>query len=229
MMTAEFKNNIFDLLNETKSAGVKLIAVTKTVDVKIINDAISCGITDIGENKVQELLSKYDELLKENLSIHFIGKLQTNKVKYIIDKVSLIHSVDNLKLAETINKYAKAIDKIQDILVQVNISKEESKSGIDASEVENFLTELSKMSNIRVRGLMCIPSPEIVFGENAHYFTNMHKMLVDINAKKLDNINMDVLSMGMSGDYKTAIKCGSTMVRVGTKIFGKRNYTEVQP
>lgn len=226
-MTEEFKNNIHELICETSSAGVKLIAVTKTVDVEVINDAISCGITDIGENKVQELISKYDYLLKDNLTIHFIGKLQTNKVKYIIDKVDLIHSVDNIKLAETINKYAANINKVQDILVQVNISNEDSKSGIQADELEAFLQQLSNLSNIKVRGLMCIPSPEVVYGENAEYFISMNKMLVDINGKKLDNIFMDVLSMGMSNDYKTAIKCGTTMVRVGTKIFGKRNYTEV--
>ncbi len=228
MMTADFVQNIKDLIDETKAKGVELIAVTKTVDAETINDAIKCGITHIGENKVQELLSKYDYLLKENLTIHLIGKLQTNKVKYIIDKVDFIHSVDSIKLAETIDKYAKKIDKIQDILIQINISGEESKSGISPSELAEFLTEISKLSNLRVRGLMCIPAPETFFGENEPYFNNMHKMFVDINDKKIDNINMDILSMGMSNDYKTAINCGATMVRIGTKIFGKRNYTEVQ-
>ncbi len=224
----ELSETVKSLMQETVSKGVKLIAVTKTVPVETINCAIDYGITDIGENKVQELLEKFDYLKKDNLNIHFIGKLQTNKVKYIIDKVCLIHSVDSLKLAKTIDKYANSIDKIQDILVQVNISGEESKGGISVSEVETFLKEISQFTNLNVRGLMCIPAPETFYGENAPHFTAMHKMLVDINSKKLDNISMDVLSMGMSNDYKTAIDCGSTMVRVGTKIFGKRNYTEVQ-
>ncbi len=227
-MTAEFVQNIENLLNETKKAGVELIAVTKTVGVEAINDAISCGVKHIGENKVQELLSKYDQLNKDGLSIHFIGKLQTNKVKYIIDKVDLIHSVDSIKLAQTIDKCAKKINKVQEVLVQVNISAEETKSGISPLEIDEFLKEMSEFSNLKVRGLMCIPAPETFFGENESYFNDMHKMFVDINAKKLDNINMDILSMGMSNDYKTAIKCGTTMVRIGTKIFGKRNYTEVQ-
>ena len=226
-MTTEFACNIKQILNETTSNGVKLIAVTKTVPVEVINDAISCGVTAIGENKVQELLSKYESLDKENLEIHLIGKLQTNKVKYIIDKVDLIHSVDNLKLANTIDKHASLCGKVQDILVQVNISREDSKGGVLPEELFDFVCQLSDLANIRVRGLMCIPSVEVVKGENARYFLDMKKMLVDINDKKLDNINMDILSMGMSGDYKTAIECGSTMVRIGTKIFGKRNYTEV--
>lgn len=225
----EFELNIKALIDETASKKVKLIAVTKTVDVETINRAIDCGITDIGENKVQELVDKFDSLKKDNLNIHFIGKLQTNKVKYIIDKVCLIHSVDSIKLASTIDKYAKNIGKIQDVLVQVNISKEESKSGVSVEELFSFLEELSKLSNINVRGLMCIPSPETFSGENSVYFNDMYKLFVDINNKKLDNINMDILSMGMSGDYKTAIECGTTMVRIGTKIFGKRNYnTEVK-
>ena len=228
MMTAEFVQNINDLLAETKAGGVELIAVTKTVDVDRINDAISCGITHIGENKVQELLSKYDDLKKDNLSIHFIGTLQTNKVKYIIDKVDLIHSVDSIKLAQTINKCAEKIGKVQEILVQVNISGEESKSGIAPFEIYDFLKEISGFSNLKVRGLMCIPAPETFFGENKPIFNDMYKMFVDINDKKIDNIYMDILSMGMSDDYKTAIGCGATMVRIGTKIFGKRNYMEVQ-
>lgn len=216
--------NVREVLEEAKKSDVKLIAVTKTVPVEIINEAISYGITAIGENKVQELLGKYEELNKEKLEIHLIGRLQTNKVKYIIDKVDLIHSVDSFKLASTIDKYAKNIGKIQDILVQVNVSDEESKGGIPVDDIERFLCEIAAFENIRIRGLMCIPAPEKVYGDNAKHFEFMHKMLVDINSKKLDNINMDILSMGMSGDYQTAMKHGSTMIRVGTRIFGKRNY-----
>ena len=226
-MTAEFKNTIKQLLEQTEQKGVKLIAVTKTVDVDIINKAIDCGITAIGENKVQELLSKYDQLNKQNLQIHLIGKLQSNKVKYIIDKVDLIHSVDNFKLAKTINDHAFKLGKVQDVLVQVNISKEESKGGINPEEIYEFLESINRFENINIRGLMCIPTPEQFEGQNSQYFDKMNKMLVDINNKKIDNINMDILSMGMSADYTTAINCGSTMVRVGTKIFGKRNYSEV--
>lgn len=226
-MTVQFKNTIKDLLDETKSKGVKLIAVTKTVDVNVINDAIACGITAIGENKVQELLSKYDALNKENLEIHLIGKLQTNKVKYIVDKVDLIHSVDNYKLAKTINDQALKINKIQDILVQINISEELSKGGVLKDQASEFIESISSLKNIKVRGLMCIPSPEQFEGQNSQYFDSVNKLFVDINNKKIDNINMDILSMGMSADYKTAIANGSTMVRVGTKIFGKRNYSEV--
>lgn len=221
------KDTISKLINETEERGVKLIAVTKTVPVEMINEAISYGIKAIGENRVQELLEKYDRLNKENLEIHLIGRLQTNKVKYIIDKVDLIHSVDSLKLAETIDKHAFACKKLQEILVQVNISGEETKGGVAPGALEDFLVAISKFNNIKVRGLMCIPSPEIITGENKRYFDQLSKLLVDINSKNIDNIYMDVLSMGMSGDYRTAIASGATMVRIGTKIFGRRNYTEV--
>ncbi len=226
-MINDLKQNIFELIEETDAAGVKLIAVTKTVPVEIINEAISYGVKCIGENKVQELLEKYDSLNKDNLEIHLIGRLQSNKVKYIIDKVDLIHSVDSVKLAATIDKYAKNHDKIQDILVQVNIAMEETKGGVAADEVVDFVRQISDFKNIKVRGLMCIPTPELIEGENAKYFDLLHKMFVDINNEKIDNVFMDILSMGMSNDYKTAIKCGTTAVRVGTKIFGKRNYKEI--
>ena len=223
-MSDQLKQNVLQLLDETKKANVKLIAVTKTVPVEVINEAISYGITAIGENRVQELMEKYDKLDKNNLEIHLIGRLQTNKVKYIIGKVDLIHSVDSYKLASTIDSYASKAGIIQDILVQVNTSGELSKGGIEIENVTEFLLNISKLKNIKVRGLMCIPAPEVNFGDNSVSFNLLYKMLVDNNAKKLDNIDMDILSMGMSSDYKTAIKCGATMVRVGSKIFGKRNY-----
>ena len=217
------KENVKKYLDYTSSNGVKLIAVTKTVPVEVINEAISYGITEIGENRVQELLEKYDRLVKDDLKIHLIGKLQSNKVKYIIDKVDLIHSVDSLKLAAEINKHAQKIGKVQDVLVQVNVSREESKNGVAPEELDLLLEQMSLLSNIRVRGLMCIPAPELNRGDNEAYFMLLHKMLVDNNNKKVDNINMDILSMGMSADYETAVKCGATMVRIGTGIFGKRN------
>lgn len=223
-MSERLKENVLNLLNETDSAGVKLVAVTKTVPIEIINEAISYGVRAIGENRVQELLEKYDALDKDGLEIHLIGRLQSNKVKYIIGKVDLIHSVDSVKLALEIDKCAKKHGLVQDILVQVNTSGEESKGGISPDLLTNFLEQLASFENIRVRGLMCIPAPEVNFGDNAESFNMLRKMLVDNNAKKLDNISMDILSMGMSADYKTAIDCGATIVRVGSKIFGKRTY-----
>lgn len=218
------KENAERLIAYADKRGVKLVAATKTVSAEIINEAISYGLRAIGENKVQELLEKYNFINKENIEIHFIGKLQTNKVKYIIDKVDLIHSVDNINLAAEINKRASKIGKVQDVLVQVNVSNEESKGGVNAEELSDFLLNLSKFESIRVKGLMCIPSPEVNYGDNAKYFTMLHKMLVDNNGKNVDNINMDILSMGMSSDYETAVNCGATIIRVGTGLFGKRNY-----
>ena len=226
-MNSDMKNTLMELLDETSKHGVKLIAVTKTVPAEIINEAISCGVTAIGENRVQELLEKYDVLDKRNLEIHLIGRLQTNKVKYIIDKVDLIHSVDSFKLGSTIDKYAKINLKVQDVLVQVNVAGEQTKGGVAPDELETLLVSLSELKNIRVRGLMCIPPVEKIPGENKRFFNLLNKMMVDNNNKNIDNICMDTLSMGMSGDYRTAIDCGATMVRIGTKIFGKRNYTEV--
>ena len=226
-MNSDIKKTIAELLDETSKHGVKLIAVTKTVPTEIINEAISCGVTAIGENRVQELLEKYDSLDKRNLEIHLIGRLQTNKVKYIVGKVDLINSVDSLKLGSAIDKYAKICEKVQNVLVQVNVSGEQTKGGVAPDELEALLVSLSKLKNIKVRGLMCIPPAEKIPGENKRFFSLLNKMMVDNNNKNIDNICMDTLSMGMSGDYRTAIECGATMVRIGTKIFGKRNYTEV--
>lgn len=226
-MNTDLKNRVESLLEETEQKGIRLVAATKTVCPEMINEAVSYGIKAIGENRVQELLEKYDKINKDNIEIHFIGKLQTNKVKYIIDKVDLIHSVDSLKLGQTINKYAGLCGKVQQILIEVNVSGEESKGGISPEMLTDLLVSLSGLENIKVRGLMCIPSPEKISGENKRFFDLLYKLLVDNNNKNIDNIYMDILSMGMSGDYLTAITCGATMVRVGTKIFGQRNYTEV--
>ena len=226
-MNTDLKNRVESLLEETEQKGIRLVAATKTVCPEMINEAVSYGIKAIGENRVQELLEKYDKINKDNIEIHFIGKLQTNKVKYIIDKVDLIHSVDSLKLGQTINKYAGLCGKVQQILIEVNVSGEESKGGISPEMLTDLLVSLSGLENIKVRGLMCIPSPEKISGENKRFFDLLYKLLVDNNNKNIDNIYMDILSMGMSGDYLTAISSGATMVRVGTKIFGQRNYTEV--
>jgi pyridoxal phosphate enzyme (YggS family) len=202
---------------------VLLLAVSKTVDVPRIKAAVECGLDELGENRVQEIMEKY-EPMGEKVKWHLIGHLQTNKVKYIIDKVKLIHSVESVKLAEEIDKQAKKHGVTADVLVEINIAGEESKFGIAPEETENFIRELATFGNIRVRGLMTV-APDVENGEeNRVYFRNMRQLLVDINAKKINNINMDILSMGMTGDYVTAVEEGATIVRVGTGIFGKRNY-----
>ena len=204
---------------------VLLLAVSKTVDVDRIKVAVDCGLNSLGENRVQEIMEKY-EPMGENVKWHLIGHLQTNKVKYIIDKVELIHSVESIKLAEEINKQAKKHNLVMDVLVEVNMADEESKFGVKPEETESFIRELALMDNIRVRGLMTV-APNVENGEeNRVYFRNMKQLLVDINAKNINNINMDILSMGMTGDYETAVEEGATIVRVGTGIFGKRDYAK---
>ncbi len=204
---------------------ILLLAVSKTVDVPRIKAAVDCGLTSLGENRVQEIMEKY-EPMGENIKWHLIGHLQTNKVKYIIDKVELIHSVESIKLAEEIDKQAKKHNVVADILVEINMADEESKFGIKPTDAESFITEISKFDNIRVRGLMTV-APNVEKGEeNRVYFRNMKQLLVDINAKNINNINMDILSMGMTGDYETAVEEGATIVRVGTGIFGKRDYSK---
>ena len=199
---------------------VTLLAVSKTKPIEYIKSAVMCRQNSFGENKVQEIIDKY-EIMPE-LDWHMIGHLQTNKVKYIVDKVSLIHSVESLKLANVINKEAIKKDVVVNVLVEVNVAKEESKFGIDIDECEEFIREISKLSNIRVKGLMTIApfveNPE----ENRGYFRKLKEVFVDINNKKIDNVNMNVLSMGMTNDYEVAIEEGSTLVRVGTGIFGLR-------
>ena len=201
---------------------ITLLAATKTVDADTINYAIEKGITHIGENRVQELLSK-QSLLKPAHS-HFIGHLQTNKVKDIIDKVEMIESVDSLRLAKEISKQALKNGTEMDILLEVNIGGEESKSGFSPNELENAVEEIAKLPAIRVKGLMAIPpatdSPE----ESRKYFRKMYKLFIDIRDKKIDNSNMSVLSMGMSNDFDIAAEEGATLVRVGTSLFGRRIY-----
>lgn len=202
---------------------VTLIAVSKTKPVAMIEEVMAEGILDFGENKVQELTSKYEELPKE-LRWHLIGHLQTNKVKYVIDKAVLIHSVDSFKLAEQINKEAEKKGIISDILIEVNIAGEDTKYGATVDETCPLIMEIAKLKNLRVRGLMTIApfveNPE----KNREHFRNLRQLKVDIKMKNIDNVTMDVLSMGMTGDYEVAIEEGATMVRVGTGIFGERNY-----
>lgn len=201
---------------------VILLAATKTVDVDTINYAIDKGISYIGENKVQELLSKYGKI--NNVHNHFIGHLQTNKVKDIIDKVELIQSVDSLKLANEISKQAVKRDICMDILLEVNIGGEESKWGFKPEEVEKAVCEIAKLPGIRIKGLMTIPPICENSLEVRKYFKKMYKLFIDISNKKIDNSSMDILSMGMSDDFDIAIEEGANLVRVGTALFGKRNY-----
>lgn len=201
---------------------ITLLGVTKTVDVQKINDAINLGVVNIGENRVQELISKYD-FVDKRANWHFIGNLQTNKVKYIIDKVSLIHSVDSLKLASEIDKRAKIIGKKTDILIEVNIAKESSKFGVFPEEVQDFVQEILNFRNLRVKGLMTVAPFVEKSEENREYFKNMKKIFIDINNKNKDNISMKYISMGMSNDYEIAIEEGSNFIRIGTSLFGIRN------
>ncbi len=219
----EIKANIEKIQECLSGHNTELLAVTKTRSVEEINYAIGCGVRHIGENRVQELLEKYDRLDKDGVTIHLIGQLQTNKVKYIVDKVDLIHSVDSLRLANEISKRAEAIGKTQDVLIEVNIGGEESKGGVMPEELVSLLESISTLSGIRVKGLMCIPPIAVEKHQNLEYFLKMKQMSVDIRRKKIDNISMDILSMGMSGDYEDAISAGSTFIRVGRGIFGPRN------
>ena len=207
-----------------KRGDIKLMAVTKTVEPIFINHAIDCGIDLIGENKVQEFLSKKEYLKLENCKAHLIGHLQTNKVRQIVSQVSMIQSVDSLKLAREIEKQSQKLGVITDCLIEVNVGGEESKTGIDFSDVLPLLEEISSMSAVSVKGLMAIPP---ICGEKEQlckYFEKMHRLFVDIKAQNIDNINMQILSMGMSGDYNEAILCGANLVRIGSSIFGPRLY-----
>ena len=203
---------------------VSLMAVTKTVSAQRVNEAIQAGVRFLGENRVQELQSKFELYDREGVQIHFIGHLQTNKVKYLVDKVSMIQSVDSLHLAQQIDKECAKHGKIMDILLEVNIGREESKSGLFQEELEELLPQLSQLSNLRVRGLMAIPPRCENQKELEKYFYQMQQLFIDMKDKNLHNITMDFLSMGMSQDYLTAIQYGSTMVRIGRRLFGERNY-----
>lgn len=208
-----------------KREDITLIAVTKTRTADEINEAIECGVTDIGENKPQEVRDKFSDV-SDSVKWHMIGTLQTNKIKYIIDKVCLIHSVDSIRLMEEIDRHAQKHNLIMPILIQVNISGEETKHGVTASELPQILEYAGKLKNIHVDGLMTI-APKIEGNiTNSLHFDNIRKLFVDISQKKYDNVTMRCLSMGMSGDYETAIECGATMVRVGTAIFGERDYSK---
>lgn len=207
-----------------KREEVTLIAVSKTKPVSMIEELLPLNVTEFGENKVQELTAKA-EVLPANLHWHMIGHLQRNKVKYIVDKACIIHSVDSLRLAEEISKEAQKKQVTANILIEVNVAEEESKFGVRTSEVLPLIKAISVLPNISIKGLMTIApyveNPE----ENRWIFQKLKNLSIDIKGKNFDNVTMDVLSMGMTGDYEVAIEEGATHVRVGTGIFGERNYT----
>lgn len=222
------EESIFEaaLKSGRKRENITFLAATKTVDVEVINYAVSLGLKYIGENKVQELLSKYDNYDLDNASLQFIGHLQTNKVRQIVGKVDLIQSVDSVKLAKEISKQSIKNNINTDVLIEVNIGEEESKSGVQADKLYELIDEIKDFENISIKGLMCIPpicdSPQ----KNLKFFDKMNNIFIDISGKNIDNISMDILSMGMSADYYEAILCGANMVRIGSSLFGARDYSK---
>ncbi len=231
---SQIKENINDIIKNkeeiTKQSGrdadaVLLVGVTKTRSAEEINEAIDAGITDIGENKVQEIMDKYD--LVKPVRWHMIGHLQTNKVKYIIDKVSMIHSVDSFRLAEEIHRRAEQRGIMMDILVQVNAAQEESKFGITSDETERLICEiLEKCPNLCLKGLMCIAPYEENPEDVRIYFKEVKQLYDRYSKMKHERLSFEYLSMGMSHDYEAAILEGSNLIRVGTAIFGERNYSK---
>lgn len=231
-MDLTIKENLDNVLSRIKVAAeksgrkaqdIKLIAVTKTVDVERIKSVYDYGILDLGENRVQELLEKYDKL-DSSCRWHLIGHLQTNKVKYIIDKVDMIHSVDSIELAKEINNRATKAGKKMNILLQVNVSGEESKFGISLDKVDEYVKIISQFNNVSLKGMMTIAPYAENTEEIRYVFKKLYDKYIDIKQKKLDNVSMDYLSMGMSNDFEVAIEEGANIVRIGTDIFGKRNY-----
>ncbi len=203
---------------------VLLCAATKMNDAAAVREAVAAGVDCCGENRVQELTQKLAEGAYTGKPVHFIGHLQTNKVKQVVGKVDLIESVDRMELLECIEKTAAKLGIVQPILLEVNIGAEESKSGFSQEEIWQTVEKMADFPHCRLRGLMAIPPISLHPGDNRRYFAEMRNLFVDISEKKYDNVDMECLSMGMSGDYADAIAEGATMIRVGTAIFGPRNY-----
>lgn len=230
----DFKKNLEiieeNICNACKKAGrsrdeVTLIAVSKTKPVEDLQAVYDLNIRDFGENKVQELKDKI-EVMPEDIKWHMIGHLQRNKVKYIIGKVELIHSVDSLRLAEEISKQAKKNNVNADILVEVNIGDEDSKFGTSTEDVIGLVKDIAKLDNISIKGLMCVAPYVVDSEENRPFFHKIKDLSVDIMEENIDNVSMSILSMGMSNDYQVAIEEGATMVRIGSNLFGKRDYSK---
>ena len=208
-------------------AEIQLCAATKMNDADAVRQAIAAGVDCCGENRVQELTAKLADNAYDGAPVHFIGHLQTNKVKQVVGKVDLIQSVDSLRLAKAIQTEAAKQGTVQHILLEVNIGNEESKSGFAVGEILPLLEHIGEYPNIFVRGLMTIPPISKKEGDNRKFFQEMLQLSVDISAKKYDNVTVECLSMGMSDDFEDAVACGSTMIRVGTAIFGARDYTKL--
>lgn len=204
---------------------IRLIAVTKTYPVSVMNEAIRLGVTDIGENKPQEVRNKFEDVLP--VRWHLIGHLQTNKVKYVIDRCAMIHSVDSIRLMDEIERLAVLHDREIDILIQVNISGEESKSGIAPEALDELLRHAGELKKTHVKGLMTI-APKAELGDASIHFKNMKRLFDEAKAAAYPNVSIEELSMGMSGDFEAAIRCGATMIRVGSAIFGERDYSKKQ-
>lgn len=206
---------------------VELLLATKTVPAEVINYvAENCGVSLIGENKAQELTEKYDALDKERLKIHFIGHLQKNKVKYIIDKVDMIQSVDSAELAAEISKRAKAIGRIMPVLIEINIAREADKGGVYPENAVRLVREVSQLDGVAVKGLMTMAPAKITSEEYMRYFSETRRLFEEIKALDINGVEMKTLSMGMSESYAEAVKSGATMVRIGSAVFGKRAYPE---
>ncbi len=203
---------------------ILLCAATKMNDADAVREAIRAGVDCCGENRVQELTQKQSQNAYDGAPVHFIGHLQTNKVKQVVGKVSLIHSIDSMRLLEAVHKEAARQDICQDVLLEINVGNEESKSGFSFSQIEEVLEQMGNFPSIRVCGFMAIPPICQNSTDNHKFFQEMYNLSVDITEKKYDNVFVNILSMGMSDDYADAIACGSTMIRVGTAIFGAREY-----
>ena len=230
MIQTNLKQVEENILTACKNAGrdrseVTLIAVSKTKPVSLLQEVYEAGIKEFGENKVQEMCEKY-ECMEKDIHWHMIGHLQTNKVKYLIGKTKLIHSVDSYKLACEIEKQAAKHNCDVDILIEVNAANEETKFGLALEEVTNLVREVAKLPHVHIQGLMTVAPYVVDSEENRALFRNIKQLSVDIDNQNIDNVNMEILSMGMSGDYMVAIEEGATMVRVGTSIFGERDYSK---
>ncbi|PKM66329.1 MAG: YggS family pyridoxal phosphate-dependent enzyme [Firmicutes bacterium HGW-Firmicutes-2] len=229
-MIQENLNNINKKITETclKMAidpkNVVLINVSKTKPLSLLEEGYAAGMRIFGENKVQEICDKYEQFKKDDIQWHMIGHLQRNKVKYIVDKVALIHSVDSYRLAETISKEAKKKNVVAHILIQVNVAQEDSKYGLETAEVMDMVKSIHQLEHLKIEGLMTIAPFVENAEENRPIFKAMYQLSVDIKEQNLDNVSMDVLSMGMTNDFTVAIEEGATMIRIGTALFGERNY-----
>lgn len=209
-----------------KPEDITLLAATKTVPVEVINHSIELGVDHIGENKVQELTGKYEAYGLKKCELHFIGHLQANKVKYLIGKVAMIQSVDSEKLAKEISRLSVKNNTSTDVFIEVNIGREENKSGVMPEALPELLEKISVLPSVHVRGLMAIPPAGVPEAETMNYFLRMNEYFIDTKSKKIDNVAMDYLSMGMSADYAQAIQAGANLVRVGTALYGPRIYNK---